>query len=112
MALARSQSRSGTTMNKSRSDSTCHLTPIFRVELAGEECRVDEITEHHRELASFRIWGTTFNVDERRRWALDVVGRRLEGSLACPDQDSAVLVARQLLGLDQFDLEVFEISIV
>ena len=29
-----------------------------------------------------------------------------------PDQDSTVLVVRQLLGLDEFDLEVFEVGVV
>ena len=41
-----------------------HLTPIFQVELAGEGCRVNEVTGPHRELAPLRVWGTTFNVDE------------------------------------------------
>jgi len=43
---------------------------------------------------------------------LGVSGRRLGAGLASPDQDSAVLVAHQLLGFDKFDLEVFEIGIV
>jgi hypothetical protein len=54
-----------------------HRAPIFRVELASEERRVNEITEHHRELAPFGIWRATLNVDEWRLWALVVSGRRL-----------------------------------
>src|SRR5262245_34194395 len=38
---------------------TDHVTPVFWVELAGESSGVHHITEHHRELPSFRI--------ERRR---------------------------------------------
>src|SRR5438105_4884921 len=34
---------------------THHVTPVFRVELAGESSRVHQITEHHRELPSFRV---------------------------------------------------------
>jgi hypothetical protein len=51
-----------------------HVSPIFWVELAGEECRVDEITEHHRELAPFGIWGATLNVG---KCCLGLSGRRL-----------------------------------
>src|SRR5207247_6755967 len=81
-----------------------HLAPIFWVKLAGEERRVNEVTEHHRELASFGIWGATLHVGKCGLGALVVLGRRLGGHLAYPDQDSVVLVARQLLGLAQFDL--------
>src|SRR5215475_2393654 len=89
-----------------------HLAPIFRVELAGEACRIDEITEHHCELASFGIWGTTRNVGKSCLGVLGISGRRLGGSLPCPDQDSAVLIVCQSLSLDQFDLEIFEVGIV
>jgi hypothetical protein len=34
-----------------------HLSQIFWIELAGERSRIDEVTEHHRELAAFRVWG-------------------------------------------------------
>ena len=35
---------------------THHLTPVFRVELAGELGRIDQITEHHGELTTFGFW--------------------------------------------------------
>src|SRR5262249_5875160 len=49
-----------------------------------------------------------------KRFLYDLVvsRRRLRGSLTGPDQDSAVLVACQLLGFDEFDLEIFEVSII
>src|SRR5215510_4413949 len=34
---------------------THHVTPVFRVEVAGESCRVYQITKHNRELSSFRV---------------------------------------------------------
>jgi len=71
-----------------------HLAPIFWVELVSEECRVDEVTEHHRELAAFGFGCATFN---RRKYCLcDLIvsSRRLGDSLSCPDEDSAVLVTR------------------
>jgi hypothetical protein len=37
-----------------------HLAPLFGVELAGEHRRVHQITEQHRELAAFGLWGTRF----------------------------------------------------
>jgi hypothetical protein len=37
-----------------------HLAQLFRVELAGEHGRVHQVTEQHRELAPFRVSGTTF----------------------------------------------------
>jgi hypothetical protein len=89
-----------------------HLSQIFRIELAGEGRRVDEVTEHHRELTPFGVWGATFNLEEFCLCGLVCAGRRLCGRLSHPDQDSAVLVARQLLGLDEFDLEVFKIGVV
>src|SRR5215467_10736359 len=50
---------------------------VFWVELGGESGRIDQITEHHGELATFRIWGARFGwrcalrrliVGGRRRW--------------------------------------------
>ena len=37
-----------------------HMTPVFRIELAGEHGRVHQVTEQHGELAAFRLRGTTF----------------------------------------------------
>ena len=54
-----------------------HVSPIFRVELAGEACRINEVTEHHRELASFGIWGATLNVGMDWLGGLDISGRKL-----------------------------------
>ena len=85
-----------------------HLAPIFWVELAGEECRVDEITEHHRELAPFGIGCATLS---RRKCGLGNWGRGCES--VSPAQTRILpFSSRQLLGLDQFDLEVFEVGIV
>ena len=54
-----------------------HLPQIFRIELAGEGRRIDEVTEHHRELAPFGIWDATFNVGKCGLYDLVVSGRRL-----------------------------------
>src|SRR5262249_34341145 len=34
---------------------TDHVTPVFRVELAGQLGGVHEVAEHHRELPAFRV---------------------------------------------------------
>jgi hypothetical protein len=36
---------------------TDHVTPVFRVELAGEFGRIDQVAEHHGELTAFRVGG-------------------------------------------------------
>jgi hypothetical protein len=35
-----------------------HLTVVFWVKLASEDCRVDQVTEHNGELTAFRLRGT------------------------------------------------------
>src|SRR5262245_55570637 len=54
-----------------------YLAPIFRVMLTSQERRVDEVTEHHRELAPFGIWSATCNMRKGALGLLGVSGRRL-----------------------------------
>jgi hypothetical protein len=92
-----------------------HYTEIFRIELCRERRRADQVTEQHGELTPFRLW---WRGGSRRRGRLECrLGRRWERggrrcSIPCPDEDAAVLVARQVLGVNEFDLEVVEIRIV
>src|SRR5207253_2189907 len=37
---------------------TDHVTPVFRVELGRQFGGIDQVAEHHRELATFRFGGT------------------------------------------------------
>src|SRR5215467_7918752 len=37
-----------------------HLSQVLRIELGGEFGRIDQITEHHGELATFGCWRTRF----------------------------------------------------
>ena len=54
-----------------------YLTQIFRIELAGEERRVHQVTEHHCELAPLGVWGATFKLDGFCLWRLVYLRRRL-----------------------------------
>jgi hypothetical protein len=94
-----------------------HLTPVFRVELAGESSGVHEVTEHHRELSPFGVrrgrddwrgldlsrrdcqWG------RRRHWR---GGCRCAGRPTRPDEYSAVFIHCQLFGVDHVFLECFQ----
>ena len=101
------------------------LAQVFRVELAGEWGRVDQVTEQDRELAAFRLWRSRSGRERYQRRHRSRLsgrlgrvlggGRRKGGGrlrVTYPDQNAPVLVARQTLGVDQFDLEVFEIRVV
>src|SRR5215467_1472307 len=56
---------------------TYHVTPVFRVELAGELCRVHQITEHYGQLPSFRVRRRWCSWRKYTLWRLIVLGRRL-----------------------------------
>src|SRR5262249_28320977 len=105
------------------------LPQVLRIELDSESSRVHEIAEHHCKLTSFGFRYTSHDVGGLTLGGLIFLGVKLlckagglEGGLwsgwGCwyrssrPDQDSAVLVVRQLLGLDEFDLEFFEVGVV
>ena len=96
-----------------------HGAVVLRVEVPGQRCRVHQVAEQDGELAAFRLRGDTCDVGHLDRcgrlgsadgWCWD---RRCGGRcLSHPDQDSAALVACQVLGFDEFHLEVFEVGIV
>src|SRR5215470_11263276 len=50
---------------------------IFRVELRRQLGGIDQITEHHGELAAFRFGYTRFSWRKYTLWRLIVLGRKL-----------------------------------
>src|SRR5215831_8814591 len=50
---------------------------LFGIELGRESGRIDQITEHHGELATFRFGYTRFSWGKYTLWRLIVEGRRL-----------------------------------
>ena len=46
------------------------LAEVFGVELAGEDGRVHQVTEQHRELAAFGLWGAGFGWRRGSTWRL------------------------------------------
>jgi hypothetical protein len=100
-----------------------HVTPVFRVELAGKFGGIDQVAEHHRELTAFGFWRTRFGWRSFNRSSLvfspDFLLSRLnDGGLrsrACftsPDQHSSVLVLGNVLDVDEFLLEQVKAVIV
>jgi len=102
---------------------THHVTPVFRVELAGEFRGVHEVTEHHRELPTFRFGCVWFE-----RWCnlrgLIVLDRRLLGwlsrergdflsasSVARPDEPPPVIISHRV-HVEKFCFEGFEILVI
>jgi hypothetical protein len=95
---------------------TDHVPILFRVELAGEYGRVHQITKQHGELAAFGLRGLgrddtgcdgTRSGVLRPGWQLRHRGARRWGgrSATRPDQDPAVLIAGDLLRVEEFVLE-------
>jgi hypothetical protein len=102
-----------------------HITPVFRVELAGQLGGVHEVAEHHGELPSFRVgrrWCSRERCD--LRGGLFLGGRRLcwlstlrdQGgwfrSVPSPHEHSAIFICGELLCLNDLCLEGFEIFII
>jgi hypothetical protein len=103
-----------------------HCAQLFRVQLAGEHGRVYQVTEQHRELATFRIRGTygcrwgdgipggvvclrwrrVHRPMQGGRWQ----GRRPRGT--GPDQHSALLIHGTLVDLDDLHLQIIEVRLV
>jgi hypothetical protein len=96
-----------------------HLPQVFRIKLTGEHGGVHEVAEHNGELAAFRL-GRMWDVDSRggrsvlnrrRRGRGGVprhqrrgAGSRGHGRGTRPHQDTARLVHRQLLPIQEFVL--------
>ena len=98
-----------------------HVPVVFGVELAGELRRIHEVTEHHGELATFgfgRGRGDWCGLALRRRDIRRGRQRHWRGGGRCagrptgPDEHSAVFIHRQLFGVDQVFLEVFQSVII
>ena len=98
-----------------------HLTVIFGVELPGQACRLHQVTKQHRELAPFGLRGVGDAWDRRPLTGLSCMrlclrtglGRRQrrrgsDGRTPGPDQDSALFIHRQLFGINEILLEVFQ----
>src|SRR5688572_10120899 len=57
-----------------------HLAPRFRVELAGQHRRVDQVAEQYRELAAFGLGGMRFGWWRFGGWGmLGLAARRWRG---------------------------------
>src|SRR5262245_27564523 len=96
------------------------VAQLFRIQLAGQRRRVDQIAEQHRELAALccrfmlchtwsrprrRVGGRAL----RLRWFGRCGGRCRWGACAsCPDQDFALFIHGQFFGVDQVIFEVFQ----
>jgi len=103
-----------------------HYGPVvFRIKLLGERRRVDQIAEHHRQLAAFGLrrvqcgcerdtldrvaW---LGVRRRRGWGSARVWQRGRRSRTTPHQHSAALINGQPFGFDKFVLEGLKLVIV
>jgi hypothetical protein len=102
----------------SRLIGTHHVTPVFWVELAGEFGRIDQVTEHHRELPSLRVGrrrGSNARCDLRgglllgsrlwcclSRWSGDFLG---SGSFTSPHEHLTILISGKLVDFDEFILQ-------
>src|SRR5262245_30351890 len=102
---------------------TDHVTPVFRVELAGKLGRVHQIAKHHGELAAFGFWRTRFGWWSFNRNSLVfspyfLLSRLNDGGLrsrACvtsPDQHSPVLISGELVDFDEFVFQCLKSLIV
>src|SRR5262249_32540217 len=100
-----------------------HVTPVFRVELAGESSRVHQITEHHRELTAFGFWSTRFGwwSGNRSSWIfspdfllsrLNDDGLRSRACFTSPDQHSPVLISSKLVDFNEFVFQRFKSLVV
>jgi hypothetical protein len=98
------------------------LSPIFWVELASQQGRVDQVTKEHGELAPFRLWRRGGREQRcrlrhrrlqrgrreyglRRGWGRGDRHRRA----TCPDQDAPCFVRSQALALDELVFERFQV---
>jgi hypothetical protein len=75
----------------------------IRVQLTGEHGRVHQVTKQHGELAAFGLW--RMRLGQLRGDLGHLVG--LCARCPKPDEDFALFIHRQLLGIDQVFLEIF-----
>jgi hypothetical protein len=103
---------------------TDHVTPVFWVELAGESSGVHQITEHHRELPSFRIGrrrGSNGRCDRRggltrgsRLWCwLGGLSDAFLDAFRCasPHETSALVIAHWV-HVKEFILQIVEVVVI
>jgi hypothetical protein len=100
------------------------LSEVLGVQLSGQCCGANQVTEHHRELTAFgtgrRRFGWRPSVarsDIRDRCLCRGVARRAQRwisafELTHPDEHRAVLVDRDPSDVDEFILEVREVGVV
>src|SRR5678815_4593151 len=103
---------------------TDNFSQVLRIELSRQGSGIDQVTEHHRELPSFRV-GRRYSQERcDMRGGLCLGSRRLrwlsrlrdEGrcfrSFPSPHQYSAIFIRGELLCLNNLRLEGFEILVI
>src|SRR5690349_12965669 len=89
-----------------------YLTQLFRIELRRERGGIDQVTEHHGELPPLGL-GRERSLGLWRFGPLMLrAACRLLARRARPHQNLAVFVHRQLLPLDELELQVFQRSVI
>jgi hypothetical protein len=102
-----------------------HLAQFLRVESAGEDGGVHQVTEQHGELAAFRFWGTrggywgfdggcSIDLGRRplhrlRRWRSRCCGA---ASATHPDEHVPVLVHGHALGSDELIFQHVKVLVI
>src|SRR5215510_12771330 len=88
---------------------TDHVPVLFGIELGGELGGVHQVTEHHRELPSFRLRSLkSLLCLGSRLWCCPSRGSGDFLGITDPDKDSLILLHCQFLSIDQLVLQVFQ----
>jgi hypothetical protein len=102
-----------------------HVTPVFRVELRGESGGIDQVTEHHCELPSFRVgrrrWRSRekFNLrgwlflDSRRLCCVSKLrGNCLSACCVTSPNETSSFVIDNWVNIEDFVLQIVEIVVI
>src|SRR6266850_6650202 len=100
-----------------------HVPIVFGIEFAGEFGGIDEITEHYRELPSFRVrrrgsrercdqWGVLFRCSRLWYWLSKVRGDFLSASSVASPDETPPFVISHWVHVKEFILQVVEIIVI
>jgi hypothetical protein len=102
-----------------------HLAQFFRVELASERSRVDQVTKQYGELTPFGVWELRFEGWDSKlaiSWGqCDGLFQGLRGcrngwwygaGIACPDQASAFFINDLRVRKEDSFFEVLQVSLI